>query len=77
MKKIKDSQTEVVINALCSNMFSDVERLRDISSVGLKTVIVELPRTSPVISSNASKNITGKLVSAIARPVGRGMWGVL
>ena len=31
VKKIKDSQIEVVINALCSNMFSDSERLRDIS----------------------------------------------
>ena len=34
VKKIKDSQIEVIINALCSNMFSDSEKLRDISSVG-------------------------------------------
>ena len=69
MKKIKDSQIEVIINALCSNMFSDSERLRDISSVGLKTVIAELPRTTPAVATNASRNITSRMVEAIAKPV--------
>ena len=69
MKKIKDSQIEVIINALCSNMFSDSERLRDISSVGLKTVIAELPRTTPTVATNASRNITNRMVEAIAKPV--------
>ena len=32
--KIKDGQVEVIVNQLCGNMFSDDERLRDISSVG-------------------------------------------
>lgn len=68
VKKIKDSQIEVIINALCSNMFSDSEKLRDISSVGLKTVIVELPRTTQAVATSASRNITGKLVEAIGRP---------
>ncbi len=69
VKKIKDNQIEVVINSLCSNMFSDSERLRDISSVGLKTVIAELPRTTQAVATNASRNITGKMVEAISRPV--------
>ena len=69
VKKIKDSQIEVIINALCSNMFSDSERLRDISSVGLKTVIAELPRTTPTVATNASRNITNRMVEAIAKPV--------
>ena len=34
VRKIKDTQVEVIINELCSNMFSEDERLRDISSVG-------------------------------------------
>lgn len=72
VKKIKDSQTEVIINSLCSNMFSDSERLRDISSVGLKTVIGELPRTTQMVATNASRNITGKMVDAIRRPVSEG-----
>ena len=69
VKKIKDSQIEVIINALCSNMFSESERLRDISSVGLKTVIAELPRTTPTVATNASRNITSRMVEAIAKPV--------
>ena len=69
VKKIKDSQIEVVINSLCTNMFSESERLRDISSVGLKTVIGELPRTTQTVATNASRNITGKMVDAIKRPV--------
>ena len=71
MKKIKDSQIEVVINSLCTNMFSESERLRDISSVGLKTVIGELPRTTQTVATNASRNITGKMVDAIKRPVSK------
>ena len=34
VRKIKDGQVEVIINKLCSNMTSDDEKLRDISSVG-------------------------------------------
>ena len=69
VKKIKDSQIEVIINSLCSNMFSSSERLRDISSVALKTVISELRRTPQTVASVASRNITGKMVDAIGKPV--------
>lgn len=37
--------------------------------MGLKTVIAELPGTTQTVATNASRNITGKLVDAIARPV--------
>jgi len=43
--------------------------LFSLSSVGLKTVIAELPGTTQTVATNASRNITGKLVDAIARPV--------
>lgn len=39
--KIKDGQVEIIVNELCTNMFSDDERLRDISSVGKPLVISE------------------------------------
>lgn len=68
VRKVKDSQTEIIINALSSNMFSEDERLRDISSVGLKTVIAEFSKTPPVAAASASRNITGRLVEAITRP---------
>lgn len=42
MNKLKAPQVETMVDALCSNMTSHKEQLRDISSMGLKTVITEL-----------------------------------
>ena len=50
-------------------MFSASERLRDISSVGLKMVISELPRTIQTVATTASLNITAKMVGAIGKSV--------
>ena len=36
---------------------------------GLKTVILELPRTTPNASNSAFRNITQRLVDAISKPV--------
>lgn len=41
--KVKEYQVETIVDTLCTNMLSDKEQLRDISSIGLKTVISELP----------------------------------
>lgn len=41
--KVKEYQVETIVDTLCMNMLSDKEQLRDISSIGLKTVISELP----------------------------------
>lgn len=43
---------ETIVDTLCTNMLSDKEQLRDISSIGLKTVIGELP---PASSGNAAR----------------------
>ena len=48
-------------------MLSDKEQLRDISSIGLKTVISELPLGSNELVANVCKKITGKLSSAIEK----------
>lgn len=44
--KVKECQVEMMVDTLCSNMVSNKEQLRDISSMGLKTVIAELPPAS-------------------------------
>lgn len=44
--KVKECQVETMVDTLCSNMVSNKEQLRDISSMGLKTVIAELPPSS-------------------------------
>lgn len=46
-------------------MVSDNEQLRDVSSVGLKTVISELPPSSHPLTSNVCRRVTPRLVAAI------------
>lgn len=58
---------ETIVDALCNNMVSDKEQLRDISSIGLKTVISELPLGSSALVANICRRITGKLSSAIEK----------
>ncbi|CAG0890156.1 unnamed protein product [Darwinula stevensoni] len=65
VNKVKELQVETIVDSLCSNMVSDKEQLRDISSIGLKTVICELPPSSVTIANSVCKRITKKLVSAI------------
>lgn len=67
VNKVKEYQVELIVESLCTNMVSDKEQLRDISSIGLKTVIAELPQASGGLSANICKRITGRLISAIER----------
>lgn len=65
--RVKDCQVEVIVDALCKNMVGDKEQLRDISSIGLKTVINELPLTTQTLAATVCKTIVGRLSSAIAQ----------
>jgi len=67
VNKVKDYQVETIVDALCTNMVSDKEQLRDISSIGLKTVISELPLGCSALVANVCRRITGKLSSAIEK----------
>ncbi|XP_065221678.1 cullin-associated NEDD8-dissociated protein 1 [Planococcus citri] len=67
VKKVKEFQIEVVVSALCANMASENEQLRDISSIGLKTVINELPLTSNSLVEAVCKNITQRISSVILK----------
>ncbi|CAH0695118.1 unnamed protein product [Spodoptera exigua] len=67
VNKVKEYQVEGIVDTLCANMLSDTEQLRDISSIGLKTVISELPLGSNTLAANVCKKITGKLSSAIEK----------
>lgn len=69
VSKVKEYQVETIVDTLCSNMLSDKEQLRDISSIGLKTVISELPPASSgsSLAANVCKKITGRLTSAIGK----------
>ena len=69
VNKVKEYQVETIVDALCTNMISDKEQLRDISSIGLKTVIAELPLGSNALVANVCKRITGRLSHAIEKVV--------
>ncbi|CAH2312122.1 cullin-associated NEDD8-dissociated 1-like isoform X1 [Pelobates cultripes] len=67
--KVKEYQVETIVDTLCSNMLSDKEQLRDICSIGLKTVISELPSasTGSSLAANVCRKITGQLTGAIGK----------
>lgn len=66
VNKVKEFQVETIVEALCTNMTCDKdEQLRDISSIGLKTVISQLPQAPSGLSGNICKRITGHLTTAI------------
>ncbi|KAL4716046.1 hypothetical protein ACJJTC_002811 [Scirpophaga incertulas] len=67
VNKVKEYQVESIVETLCANMLSENEQLRDISSIGLKTVISELPLGSNTLAANVCKKITGRLSSAIEK----------
>lgn len=67
VNKVKEYQVETIVDSLCNNMVSDKEQLRDISSIGLKTVISELPLGSNEVAENVCRRITGKLSTAIEK----------
>ncbi|KAK1900906.1 Cullin-associated NEDD8-dissociated protein 1 [Dissostichus eleginoides] len=69
VSKVKEPQVEVMVDTLCSNMMSDKEPLRDISSMGLKTVIAELPLTSTglTLTVGVCKKITSQLIGAMGK----------
>ena len=53
--------------AQCANMVGEKEQLRDISSIGLKTVINELPLTTTSLAVSVCKVMVGRLSAAIAQ----------
>ncbi|KAF1488652.1 Cullin-associated NEDD8-dissociated protein 1, partial [Pygoscelis antarcticus] len=67
--KVKEYQVETIVDTLCTNMLSDKEQLWDISSIGLKTVISELPpaSTGSAMTANVCKKITAQLTGAIGK----------
>lgn len=67
VNKVKEFQVETIVDTLCSNMLSEKEQLRDISSIGLKIVISELPPSSTSLAGSICKKITGRLTSAISK----------
>lgn len=69
VNRVKEMQVEMIVDSLCQNMVSNDEQLRDISSIGLKTVISEMPQNSNSLAPNVCQRITGKLSNAIEKVI--------
>uniref|UniRef100_M4AY56 TATA-binding protein interacting (TIP20) domain-containing protein n=1 Tax=Xiphophorus maculatus TaxID=8083 RepID=M4AY56_XIPMA len=71
VSKVKEPQVEVMVDILCTNMTSDKEQLRDISSMGLKAVIAELPLSASgegwLAVPSVCKKITSQLIGALGK----------
>ncbi|XP_075406871.1 cullin-associated NEDD8-dissociated protein 2 isoform X1 [Tenrec ecaudatus] len=67
--KVKECQVEAIVDALCANMQSEKEQLRDIAGIGLKTILSELPPAAPGSSlvTTVCHKITSQLTRAIAQ----------
>ncbi|OQR76094.1 cullin-associated NEDD8-dissociated protein 1-like [Tropilaelaps mercedesae] len=67
VKKVKEYQVEQIVDTLCKNIISEkAEELRDISSIGLKTVIAELPPNCDALVVSICKKITTRLNAVVA-----------
>lgn len=66
VNKVKENQVETIVDLLCTNMVSNNKQLRDISSIGLKTVISELPQTPSSLAPKLCQRTTEKLNAAFS-----------
>ena len=58
VQHVKHHQVIYIVETLCKNMTCEKDQLRDISSIGLKTVITDLPKSSPELITIVCDNIT-------------------
>jgi len=68
-RRVKDTQVQEIVDTLCNHILSEkkgAEELRDISSIGLKTVITEIPAEPAALPSLICKRLTPRLISGIA-----------
>lgn len=65
VKIIKEKQLQVILDKLVEYISSKEEELRDIASLGLKTVMAEIP-TDSTMAAKAGNNLTPKLLNQIA-----------
>jgi hypothetical protein len=68
-KKVKEPQIQEMIDVLTTHLLSDkkgADELRDISSIGLKTIITEIPGDNSSFSTLLVKQLTPKLVTGVS-----------
>lgn len=67
-KRVKEPQVQDMVDTLCNHLLADkkgADELRDISSIGLKTVITEIPADQTNLSGLIVKRLTPRLLTGI------------
>lgn len=68
-KRVKEAQLQDILDTLCNHLLNDkkgADELRDISSIGLRTVIFELPAEPVTIPQLLIKRLTPRLITGIS-----------
>ncbi|RKO89386.1 armadillo-type protein [Blyttiomyces helicus] len=66
VRKVNEPQLQEIVEKLCKCLSEKQESLRDVASVGLKTVIVEIPSHSQV-AGNIIKRLIPKLIQQLSQ----------
>ncbi|KAF8933135.1 Cullin-associated NEDD8-dissociated protein 1 [Dissophora ornata] len=64
VKKVQEAQLQQIVDLLCAYVSQDKEDLREIASIGLKTVIVQVPVNS-VVAVNVCKRLVPRLLAQL------------
>ncbi|KAF9934606.1 Cullin-associated NEDD8-dissociated protein 1 [Linnemannia zychae] len=67
VKKVQESQLQQIVDNLCAFVSQDKEDLREIASIGLKTVIVHVPVNS-IVAVNVCKRLVPRLLTQLENP---------
>jgi len=68
-KKVKEVHVQEIVDTLCNHLLSEkkgADELRDISSIGLKTVITEIPSENSPLPTLIVKQLTPRLVTGVS-----------
>uniref|UniRef100_A0A0R3RXJ3 TIP120 domain-containing protein n=1 Tax=Elaeophora elaphi TaxID=1147741 RepID=A0A0R3RXJ3_9BILA len=64
--KVKDTQTQAIFSHLCETMINGDEKLRDVSSIALKTAVAELPAATSPLTMAVIKLLVPPLKDALS-----------
>eukprot|EP01113_Clastostelium_recurvatum_P046299 TRINITY_DN809_c0_g1_i2.p1 TRINITY_DN809_c0_g1~~TRINITY_DN809_c0_g1_i2.p1 ORF type:complete len:1240 (+),score=410.29 TRINITY_DN809_c0_g1_i2:61-3780(+) len=66
IRRVRENTAGDIVDTLCTHMLNDKkDELRDISNIGLKTVIRQVPYDPPALSSLLVKRLTSRLITAV------------
>jgi cullin-associated NEDD8-dissociated protein 1 len=66
VRKVHEERVDEIMASLCADVLSGTEEQRDICSIGLKTVVLEMPST---MAASAIRQLTPQLIKGVRRDV--------